>query len=124
MNEKRAALHQGATLPPAVRLAAVAYLILLLAPPPIPSLTALIAGLVAFWASRVRRVAGTVLGAVIGLALGAGLHIRSHVVEGRAEPAGEFVVHVVLDASSSALIAGAVLAVVVGGSLRLAGARP
>ncbi len=81
-------------------------------PPPIPSLTGLVGGLIGFWLARKRRYAMVSVGALAGVLVGVGLHSYQHYAENRLHPEGGLLAHLGLNAGGGLAVAGVVLAVV------------
>ena len=83
-----------------------------LRPAPIPALSGLAGGLVAYWAVTHRRIAALAIGWLVGTAVGVAVHLYSHYLEGRmGEPSEGIAMHLGFDAVRGALVALPILAV-------------
>lgn len=92
----------------------------LMRPAPIPALTGVVGGLIAFWSVRRGRLVVTGAGGLAGAAAGVLAHLYSHASEGRLrEPTEGLARHVAVDGLIGLLVAGAVLIVAIA-SLRAA----
>ena len=68
-------------------------------PAPVPALSGLAGGLIAYWAVSQRKVPSMVIGWLVGTAIGAAFHLYSHYSEGRmGEPAEGIAIHLGFDA--------------------------
>ena len=68
-------------------------------PAPVPALSGLVGGLVAYWVVSQRRIPSMVIGWLVGTGVGAAFHLYSHFSEGRmGEPTEGMALHLAFDA--------------------------